>query len=81
MRLVTRTAHLFYLDKKELLMSPRVRNVLLAAAAVLALLVLLPWSRRTLRAPATLYPMTSVRLRGARKTPSSPRPSSARATA
>ena len=61
-RLVTRTAHLFYLDKKELLMSPRVRNVLIAAAAVLALLFLLPWSRRTLRAPATLYPYVSVRL-------------------
>ena len=43
-------------------MSPRVRNGLLVAAAVLALLVVLPWSRRTLRAPATLYPLTSVRL-------------------
>jgi putative peptide zinc metalloprotease protein len=61
-RLVTRTAHLFYLDKKELLMSPRVRNLLLAAAAVLVLLLILPWSRRTLRAPATLYPYVSVRL-------------------
>jgi putative peptide zinc metalloprotease protein len=61
-RLVTRTAHLFYLDKKELLMSPRVRTGLLAAAAVLALLVLLPWSRRTLRAPARLRPMVTVRL-------------------
>ncbi len=61
-RLVTRTAHLFYLDKKELLMSPRVRTVLVAAAAVLALLAFLPWSRRTLRAPATLSPIVSVRL-------------------
>jgi putative peptide zinc metalloprotease protein len=61
-RLVTRTAHLFYLDKKELLMSPRVRTALVAAAALLALLVLLPLSRRTLRAPATLKPMVSVRL-------------------
>ena len=61
-RLVTRTARLFYLDKKELLMSPRVRNGLLAAAAVLLLLLVLPWSRRTLRAPATLKPLTTVRL-------------------
>jgi putative peptide zinc metalloprotease protein len=61
-RLVTRTAQLFYLDKKELLMSPRVRTGLLAAAAVLALLFFLPWSRRTLRAPAELKPMATVRL-------------------
>ncbi len=61
-RLVTRTARLFYLDKKELLMSPRTRSVLLASAGILALLLLLPLGRRTLRAPATLKPMVSVRL-------------------
>ncbi len=61
-RLVTRTAQLFYLDKKELLMSPRVRTGLLAAAAVLALLFFLPWSRRTLRASAQLRPVATVRL-------------------
>jgi putative peptide zinc metalloprotease protein len=61
-RLVTRTTHLFYLDKKELLMSPRNRTGLVAAAAVLALLFFLPWSRRTLRAPAQLKPMATVRL-------------------
>jgi multidrug efflux pump subunit AcrA (membrane-fusion protein) len=61
-RLVTRTARLFYLDKKELLMSPRVRNALVAAAAVLLLLFVLPWSRRTLRTPANLRPLTTVQL-------------------
>ncbi len=61
-RLVTRTTHLFYLDKKELLMSPRVRNGLLVVAAVLLLLFVLPWSRRTMRTPASLKPLTTVRL-------------------
>ncbi|MFY9551940.1 MAG: HlyD family efflux transporter periplasmic adaptor subunit [Thermoanaerobaculia bacterium] len=61
-RLVTRTGHLFYLDKKELLMSSRVRAALLAGAAVLALFVLVPWSRRTLRSPAVLRPLATVRL-------------------
>jgi putative peptide zinc metalloprotease protein len=61
-RLVTRTMHLFYLDKKELLMSSRVRTALMAAAVALALLLFVPWSRRTLRSPAVLRPMTTVRL-------------------
>jgi putative peptide zinc metalloprotease protein len=61
-RLVTRTTHLFYLDKKELLMSSRVRAALLAGAAALAMLVLIPWSRRTMRSPAVLRPLTTVRL-------------------
>ncbi len=61
-RLVTRTANLFYLDKKEWLMSPRVRTAVLAAAVALALLVFIPWSRRTLRSAAVLRPLTTVRL-------------------
>jgi putative peptide zinc metalloprotease protein len=61
-RLVTRTARLFYLDKKELLMSPRSRVPLLAAAAAAALVLLVPWTHRTLDAPATLRPRTTVRL-------------------
>jgi putative peptide zinc metalloprotease protein len=61
-RLVTRTAHLFYLDKKELLMSSRVRAALLAGGAALVLIALVPWSRRTLSSPAVLRPVTTVRL-------------------
>jgi multidrug efflux pump subunit AcrA (membrane-fusion protein) len=61
-RLVTRTARLFYLDKKELLMSPRSRKVVLAAAGVLALLLFVPWTRRTLATTATLKPFATVRL-------------------
>ncbi len=61
-RLVTRTVNLFYLDKKELLMSPRIRTALLAGAVALVLLLVVPWSRRTLGSTAVLRPLTTVRL-------------------
>ena len=61
-RLFTRTVHLLYLDKKELIMSPRFRRPLIVAAAVVALVLFVPWSRRTLRVPATLRPLTTLRL-------------------
>jgi putative peptide zinc metalloprotease protein len=61
-RLATRTARLFYLDKKELLMSPRMRRILIASAAALILLLCFPWTRRTLRSEAVLRPLTTVRL-------------------
>jgi putative peptide zinc metalloprotease protein len=61
-RLVTRTARLFYLDKKELLMSPRSRKVVLASAGALALLLLVPWTRRTIATTATLKPFATARL-------------------
>jgi putative peptide zinc metalloprotease protein len=61
-RLLTRTLRLLYLDKKELIMSPRFRKPMYVAATVLALLLFVPWSRRTLRAPATLRPLATVRL-------------------
>ena len=61
-RLVTRTAKLFYLDKKDFVMSPRKRRPLLIAAGLLLVLLLAPWARRTIRAPVVLQPMTQVRL-------------------
>ena len=61
-RLVTRTARLFYLDKKEYLMSPKSRKPLLAAAAAVLLLLLVPWSRRTLSAQAVLRPRSLASL-------------------
>lgn len=61
-RLLTRTTRLFYLDKKELLMSPRTRKPLLALAAVLVLIFVVPWGRRSIAAPVTLKPRTRVRL-------------------
>lgn len=57
-RLVTRTARLFYLDKKDYLMSPKNRKTLLIAAGVLLALLLVPWSRRTLSADSVLRPRT-----------------------
>ncbi len=61
-RLITRTARLVYLDKKELLMLARIRRPVLAAGIVVALILVVPWSRRTLRAPALLRPLQTVRL-------------------
>ncbi len=61
-RLATRTARLFYLDKKELLMSPRMRRILLASAVALIVLLGFPWTRRTLRSQAVLRPLTTARL-------------------
>jgi putative peptide zinc metalloprotease protein len=61
-RLVTRTARLFYLDKKDLLMSSRSRRPLLAAATLLLVLLLVPWTHRKIRADVVLRPATRVTL-------------------
>ena len=61
-RLLTRTVRLLYLDKKELLMSPRSRKPFLAAAVILALVLLIPWGRRVIDAPVVLRPATLVKL-------------------
>ncbi len=61
-RLVVRVSRLFYLDKKELLMSPRARLPLLAGASVVALLLVVPWYPRTVRMDAVLEPDVTVRL-------------------
>ena len=54
LRKVGRVGKLFYLDKKELLMSPRSRWYLLGAAAILLLILGVPWGRRTITAQAVL---------------------------
>jgi putative peptide zinc metalloprotease protein len=61
-RLVMRTTRLVYLDKKEFVMSARTRRPLLAASIILALILVVPWSRRTLQASAVLNPLQTVRL-------------------
>ncbi len=61
-RLVVRVSRLFYLDKKEFLMSPRARAPLLAAAGALVLLLALPWYPRTIRMEAVLEPAVTARL-------------------
>ena len=55
-RLGVRTARLFYLDKKELIMSARSRRALAVAGGILALLLVLPMARRTIRSEAVLRP-------------------------
>jgi len=61
-RLVVRISRLFYLDKKELVMSSRARPPLLAAAAGLVLVLVVPWGRRTIRMDAVLQPAASVKV-------------------
>ncbi|MEP6993074.1 MAG: HlyD family efflux transporter periplasmic adaptor subunit [Acidobacteriota bacterium] len=61
-RLVTRTARLFYLDKRDFVMSPRKRRPLIVTAGILLVLLLIPWAHRTIRAPIVLEPLTQVRL-------------------
>ena len=61
-RLVVRVSRLFYLDKKEFLMSPRARAPLLSAAGALFLLLALPWYPRTIRMATVLEPVVTARL-------------------
>lgn len=61
-RLVVRTGRLFYLDKKDLLMSARSRRPLLYAALLLLVLLLVPWTHRKVRTDILLRPATLVRL-------------------
>jgi putative peptide zinc metalloprotease protein len=61
-RTAIRVGKLFYLDKKELVKSPRSRVPLAAAATIVLVILLVPWSRRTIRADARLKPATEVQL-------------------
>ncbi len=61
-RLVARVSRLFYLDKKEFLMSPRARVPLLAAGGAILLFLLVPWYPRTIRMEAVLEPATTAHL-------------------
>lgn len=61
-RTAIRVGKLFYLDKKDLALSPRTRLPLLGIVAALLLILAVPWSRRTIRADAFLKPVTEARL-------------------
>ncbi len=61
-RLVTRTARLLYLDKKELIMSRQSRLPLTIAALLLLIVLVFPWSQRTIRSEAVLRPESVARI-------------------
>lgn len=61
-RTAIRVGKLFYLDKKDLLKSPRSRVPAAIAAAVLLVILFVPWSRRTIRADAMIKPGNEVQL-------------------
>lgn len=61
-RTTKRVGKLFYLDKKEWLMSPRSRLPLAIAAAVLLLILGIPWSHRKMSGTTNLKPMKQVRV-------------------
>ncbi len=57
-----RVGKLFYLDKKEWLMSPRSRLTIATAAAVLLLILAVPWSHRNVSGAADLKPEKQIRV-------------------
>jgi putative peptide zinc metalloprotease protein len=59
---VWRVLRLFYLDKKELLMSKRMRVQLFAAAAAMLLAMAIPWSHRSIRSEILLQPGRTLRI-------------------
>lgn len=61
-RQLSRIGKLMYLDKKELLMSPRSRTLLIVAGVAIFVLLFLPWSRHTIRADSFLRPVTRATL-------------------
>ncbi|MEP6802093.1 MAG: efflux RND transporter periplasmic adaptor subunit [Acidobacteriota bacterium] len=60
LRKAARIGKLLYLDKKELLMSPRSRLPLAGAAVALLLVLAVPWTRRTIAAESVLKPIEQL---------------------
>ncbi len=59
---VWRVLRLFYLDKKEFLMSKRMRVPLLAAAVAILFVMALPWSHRSIRSEIFLQPGRTLKI-------------------
>jgi multidrug efflux pump subunit AcrA (membrane-fusion protein) len=53
---------MFYLDKKEFLMSPRVLRRLGVLAGLLVLAAVIPWSRETISGEAVIQPIRTLRV-------------------
>jgi multidrug efflux pump subunit AcrA (membrane-fusion protein) len=62
LRKFTDVLRMFYLDKKEYLMSPRVQKRLAGAAAIILLALILPWPHETFEVPIVLKPSHAVRV-------------------
>lgn len=61
-RIFTGVVRMFYLDKKEFLMSPKIVRVLAAVAAILLLAAIVPWSQQTISGEAVLEPVRVLRV-------------------
>ena len=62
LRKFTDVLKMFYLDKKEYLMSPKIKRRLGVAGAVVLLALILPWPHETLEVPILLGPATTSRV-------------------
>jgi putative peptide zinc metalloprotease protein len=62
LKTTNRVGKLLYLDKKELLMSPRSRLPIAGIAAVLLLILAVPWTHRTISGSADLKPEKQARI-------------------
>ncbi|MCA1581942.1 MAG: efflux RND transporter periplasmic adaptor subunit [Acidobacteria bacterium] len=60
LRKAARIAKLFYLDKKEIVMSPRSRWPLIGSAVALVILLAVPWTARTIEATSVLKPRAQL---------------------
>jgi putative peptide zinc metalloprotease protein len=65
-RLATRTARLLYLDKKEWILGPKRRIIVVGAVAAAVLLLFVPWTRRRISSEAILRPATTIRIEAPR---------------
>jgi putative peptide zinc metalloprotease protein len=61
-RKFTDVLRMFYLDKKEYLMSRKVQRRLAVAAAIILLALILPWPHETLEVPIVLRPANTVQV-------------------
>ncbi len=61
-RLAVRVGRLFVVDKKELVMSQRMRKPLLVTGAAVLLFLAVPWPRRMISADAVLRPIRTAQL-------------------
>ncbi len=62
LRKFTDVLRMFYLDKKEYLMSRKIQRRLAVAGAILLLALVIPWPHETFEVPVVLKPFRSVRV-------------------